>query len=210
MDGITPSSPASARTDRLCLLIVIGFREDGVRAALAVEERVTASQPSLWRLVPRRSSASAAERAPPRRRGSGALGRGRRCGTCSPARGAALLVHTPRGNVIDALSKRLQPRSKGLLNEIIEAHPEPRKDASAGASRCSARSTAPSTQRGAGEASNPTAIRKPLTAFYIYSIRLPTPPSTGRPPPDHETRSKARFAATVRLPPPASTTGAWL
>ena len=89
------------------------------------------------------------------------LGRGPRSATCSPARGSSVAGFI-RGEVIDALPKRLQPRAKGLLSEIIEA--PTRKDAK----------HALEVFRGEFGAKYPKALAKldrdwkALTTFYDY------------------------------------------
>ncbi len=109
---------------KVCLLIVIGVREDGVKELLAVEDgyrESTESWAGVFRDLKRRGLNE-----PKLVVGDGALGAWAAL-RCLPGRErAAVLVHAS-GNVIDALPKRLQPRAKGLLSEIIEA--PTRKDA---------------------------------------------------------------------------------
>jgi len=76
--------------------------------------------------------------------GDGALGAWAALRDVFPHAGEQRCWFHAAGNIIDALSKRLQSRAKGLLNELIEA--PARKDASR-RWRCSARSTAPRTPR---------------------------------------------------------------
>src|SRR3954463_2486696 len=105
--------------DRLCLLVVIGVREDGVKALLAVEDGYRESTES-WAAVMR----DLKERGLNEPRlvvGDGALGTWAALRDVFPgARRQACWVHKI-ARVLDALPKRLQPAAKKLLHEIMEA-----------------------------------------------------------------------------------------
>src|SRR6202050_2160755 len=135
--------------DRLCLLVVIGVREDGEKELLAVEDGYRESTDS-WAAVLR-----------------DLRDRGLNCpklGTGDVFPDAAeqrCWVHKT-ANTLDALPKRLQPRAKTLLHEIIEA--PTRADAK----------RALEAFRGEFDAKYPKAVAKldkdwkQLTAFYDF------------------------------------------
>jgi putative transposase len=105
--------------DRLCLLVVIGVREDGVKELLAVEDGYRESTES-WAGVMRDLKARGLNE-PKLVIGDGALGTWAALRDVFPgARRQACWVHAI-ANVLDALPKRLQPRAKGMLHEIMEA-----------------------------------------------------------------------------------------
>ena len=105
--------------DRLCLLVVIGVREDGVKELLAVEDGYRESTES-WSSVMRDLQARGANE-PKLVVGDGALGTWAALRDVFPgARRQACWVHAI-ANVLDALPKRLQPRAKTVLHEIMEA-----------------------------------------------------------------------------------------
>ena len=111
--------------DRVCLLIVIGVREDGVKELLAVEDgyrESTEKWAGVFRDLKRRGLNE-----PKLVVGDGALGAWAALRDVFPGAGEQRCWFHASGNVIDALPKRLQPRAKGLLSEIIEA--PTRKDA---------------------------------------------------------------------------------
>ncbi len=146
--------------DRVCLLIVIGVREDGVKELLAVEDGYrdsTESWAGVFRDLKRRGLNE-----PKLVVGDGALGAWAALRDVFPGAGEQRCWLHASGNVIDALPKRLQPRAKGLLSEIIEA--PTRKDAM----------RALEVFREEYGAKYPKAIAKldrdwkPLTAFYDY------------------------------------------
>jgi transposase-like protein len=145
---------------KLCLLIVIGVREDGVKELLAVEDgyrESTESWSGVFRDLKRRGLNE-----PMLVVGDGALGAWAALRDVFPAAGEQRCWFHAAGNVIDCLPKRLQPRAKGLLSEIIEA--PTRKDAA----------RALETFREEYAAKYPKALAKldrdwkPLTAFYDY------------------------------------------
>jgi putative transposase len=145
---------------KVCLLIVIGVREDGCKELLAVEDgyrESTESWSGVFRDLKRRGLNE-----PKLVVGDGALGAWAALRDVFPGAGEQRCWFHAAGNVIDALPKRLQPRAKGLLGEIIEA--PTRKDAS----------RALEVFREEYGAKYPKALAKldrdwqPLTAFYDY------------------------------------------
>ncbi len=104
---------------RLCLLVVIGVREDGAKELLAVEDGYRELTES-WAGVMRDLKARGVNE-PKLVVGDGALGTWAALRDVFPgARRQACWVHAI-ANVLDALPKRLQPRAKGMLHEIMEA-----------------------------------------------------------------------------------------
>jgi putative transposase len=105
--------------DRLCLLVVIGVREDGTKELVAVEDGYRESTES-WASVMR----DLKERGLNEPRlvvGDGALGTWAALRDVFPgARRQACWVHKI-ANVLDALPKRLQPDAKKLLHAMMEA-----------------------------------------------------------------------------------------
>jgi putative transposase len=105
--------------DRLCLLVVIGVREDGTKELLAVEDGYRESTES-WAGVMRDLKTRGLNE-PRLVIGDGALGTWAALRDVFPgARRQACWVHKI-ANVLDSLPKRLQPRAKSLLHEIMEA-----------------------------------------------------------------------------------------
>jgi len=105
--------------DRLCLLVVIGVREDGRKELLAVEDDYRESAES-WACVLRDLKARGLNE-PKLVTGDGALGAWAALGEVYPkTRHQRCWVHKI-ANVLDALPKRVQPRAKGMLHEIMEA-----------------------------------------------------------------------------------------
>lgn len=108
--------------DRLCLLVVIGVREDGCKELLAVEDGYRESADS-WAVV-FRDLAARGMNAPKLVTGDGALGAWAALRDVFPtAREQKCWVHKT-ANVLDAMPKRLQPRAKSLLHEMAEAPTE--------------------------------------------------------------------------------------
>jgi putative transposase len=145
---------------KVCLLIVIGVREDGCKELLAVEDgyrESTESWACVFRDLKRRGLNE-----PKLVVGDGALGGWAALRDVYPGAGEQRCWFHASGNVIDALPKRLQPRAKGLLNEIIEAP-----------TRAEARRALEVFREEFG-AKYPKALAKldrdwtPLTAFYDY------------------------------------------
>ena len=105
--------------DRLCLLVVIGVREDGTKELLAVEDGYRESTES-WAGVMRDLKARGANE-PKLVIGDGVLGTWAALRDVFPgARRQACWVHAI-ARVLDTIPKRLQPRAKRLLHEIMEA-----------------------------------------------------------------------------------------
>jgi putative transposase len=105
--------------DRLCLLVVIGVREDGTKELLAVEDGYRESTES-WATVMRDLKHRGLNE-PRLVVGDGALGTWAALRDVFPgARRQACWVHKI-ANVLDSLPKRLQPTAKTLLHETMEA-----------------------------------------------------------------------------------------
>src|SRR3954468_24418630 len=105
--------------DRMCLLVVIGVREDGTKELLAVEDGYRESAES-WAGVMRDLKARGINE-PKLVTGDGALGTWAALRDVFPgARRQACWVHKI-ARVLDALPKRLQPRAKKLLHDMMEA-----------------------------------------------------------------------------------------
>jgi transposase-like protein len=112
---------------KVCLLIVIGVREDGCKELLAVEDgyrESTESWAGVFRDMKRRGLNE-----PRLVIGDGALGAWAALRDVFPGASEQRCWFHASGNIIDCLPKRLQPRAKGLLREIIEA--PTRQDANA-------------------------------------------------------------------------------
>jgi putative transposase len=117
--------------DRLCLLVVIGVREDGTKELLSVEDGYRESSES-WATVMRDLKDRGINQ-PKLVIGDGALGTWAALRDVFPtARRQACWVHKI-ARVLDALPKRLQPTAKKLLHEMMEA--PTRADASAARER---------------------------------------------------------------------------
>src|SRR4051794_3896816 len=118
VDGVHVSVRLGA-DDRLWLLVVIGVRQDGTNELLAVEDGYRESTES-WAAVMRDLKARGLNE-PKLVIGDGALGTWAALRDVHPnARRQACWVHAI-ANVLDALPKRLQPRAKTMLHEIMEA-----------------------------------------------------------------------------------------
>src|SRR3954447_18002919 len=159
LDGIH-ISVRLGEDDRLCLLVVIGVREDGVKELLAVEDGYRESTES-WAAV-MRDLKDRGLNEPKLVIGDGALGTWAALRDVFPsARRQTCWVHKI-ARVLDALPKRLQPRAKGMLHEIMEA--PSRADARAALERF----------RRQFDAKYPKAVAKldrdwaALTAFYDF------------------------------------------
>jgi transposase-like protein len=110
---------------KVCLLVVIGVREDGVKELLAVEDgyrESTESWSGVFRDLKRRGLNE-----PKLVVGDGALGAWAALRDVFPGAGEQRCWFHAAGNIIDCLPKRLHSKAKGLLGEIIEA--PTRKDA---------------------------------------------------------------------------------
>ncbi|MGH2969370.1 MAG: IS256 family transposase [Solirubrobacteraceae bacterium] len=159
VDGIH-SSIRLGDDDRVCLLVVIGVREDGCKELLAVEDGYRESTES-WAVVFRNLNDRGLG-CPKLVTGDGALGAWAALRDVFPkARRQACWVHKT-ANVLDALPKRLQSRAKTVLHEMMEA--PTRKDAAAALERF----------RSEFDAKYPKATAKldkdwqHLTAFYDF------------------------------------------
>ncbi len=146
--------------DRLCLLVVIGVREDGEKELLAVEDGYRESTDS-WAAV-LRDLKTRGLNVPKLVTGDGALGAWVALRDVFPdATEQRCWVHKT-ANVLDAMPKRLQPRAKSLLHEMAEAPTE--ADARAARERF----------RSEFDAKYPKATAKldrdwdALTAFYAF------------------------------------------
>jgi len=118
LDGVH-MSVRLGEDDRLCLLVVIGVREDGVKELLAVEDGYRESTES-WAAVLRDLKGRGLG-CPKLVTGDGALGAWAALRDVFPeAREQRCWVHKT-ANVLDALPKRLQPRAKTQLHEMAEA-----------------------------------------------------------------------------------------
>lgn len=146
--------------DRVCLLVVIGVREDGVKELLAVEDGYRESAES-WAIVLRDLQARGLNE-PRLVTGDGALGAWAALRDVFPRAGRQQCWVHKIANVLDALPKRLQPPAKTLLHEMMEAPTE--RDARHARERF----------REQFAAKYPKAIGKldrdwkPLTAFYAF------------------------------------------
>lgn len=146
--------------DRLCLLVVIGVRDDGAKELLAVEDGYRESTDS-WSAV-FRDLKDRGLTCPRLVTGDGALGAWAALRDVFPEAGEQRCWVHKIANVLDALPKRLQPRAKGLLHEMLEA--PTRAEAKAGLERF----------RREFDAKYPKAVGKldkdweALTAFYDF------------------------------------------
>lgn len=114
--------------DRLCALVVIGVRPDGTKELIAIEDGYRESEES-WASV-LRDLKRRGMRAPALAVGDGALGFWRALAEVWPqTREQQCWVHR-LANVLDKLPKRLQPKAKAALREIMNA--ESRKAAEQG------------------------------------------------------------------------------
>lgn len=105
--------------DRLCALVMIGVRPDGTKELIAIEDGYRESTES-WAAV-LRSLKRRGMRAPMLAIGDGALGFWAALRDVWPeTRGQRCWVHRT-WNVLAKLPKRLQPKAKGALREIMEA-----------------------------------------------------------------------------------------
>ncbi len=126
MDGIHVSVRLGEDA-KVCLLIVIGVREDGEKELLAVEDGYRESTES-WAGVLRDMKRRGLNE-PRLVVGDGALGAWAALRDVYPGAGEQRCWFHASGNIIDCLPKRLHSRAKGLLSDIVEA--PTRKDAKA-------------------------------------------------------------------------------
>jgi putative transposase len=105
--------------DRLCTLVMIGARPDGTKELIAVEDGFRESKESWATLL--RDLKSRGMRAPELAIGDGALGFWAALRDVWPeTREQRDWVHRI-GNVLDKLPKRLQPKAKAALHEMMKA-----------------------------------------------------------------------------------------
>lgn len=114
--------------DRLCLLVIIGVRPDGTKELVAVEDGYRESTDS-WASV-LRSLSTRGMQAPVVAVGDGALGFWAALRDVWPEAKEQRCWFHKIGNVLDKLPKRLQPKAKELLREIMYA--DTRDDADEG------------------------------------------------------------------------------
>jgi len=105
--------------DRLCLLVVIGVREDGVKELLAVEDGYRESTDSWAQVL--RDLRDRGLNEPRLVTGDGALGAWAALRDVFSGAGEQRCWVHKIANVLDALPKRLQPRAKTLLHQMMEA-----------------------------------------------------------------------------------------
>lgn len=105
--------------DRLCMLVILGVRPDGTKELVAVEDGYRESAESWGAVL--RDLRRRGMRAPVLAIGDGALGFWSAVRDVWPeTRGQRDWVHRMR-NVLDKLPKRLQPKAKAALKEIMNA-----------------------------------------------------------------------------------------
>lgn len=105
--------------DRLCTLVLIGVREDGSKELVAVEDGYRESKESWLHVL--RDLAGRGVEAPRLAIGDGALGFWAALREVWPeSKEQRCWVHRI-GNVLDKLPKRLQPKAKSMLHEIMNA-----------------------------------------------------------------------------------------
>ena len=139
--GAVHGSVRRGEDDKLCLL---GSARTPPRQLLAVEDGYRESTDSWTAAIrgPKHRDATEPERV---------VGDGSRWTWAAlrdvypTARRQACWLHATC-TALDCLPKRLQPHAKGMLHEIMEARPVPRRDIRAGGLRCGTSST-PSTRK---------------------------------------------------------------
>ena len=105
--------------DRLCLLVVLGVRPDGTKELVAIADGYRESAESWLELL--RDLKTRGMQAPCLAVGDGALGFWKAVGEVWPeTREQRDWFHT-LGNVLDKLPKRLQPKAKAALHEVMYA-----------------------------------------------------------------------------------------
>lgn len=113
--------------DRLCLLVIIGVRPDGTKELIAVEDGYRESADSWASGL--RSLTERGMQAPVLAVGDGALGFWKALRDVWPQTKQQRCWFHKLGNVLDKLPKRLQPKGKRMLHEIVYA--DSREDAGA-------------------------------------------------------------------------------
>ena len=111
--------------DRLCLLVLIGARPDGTKELIAIEDGYRESTESWLDML--RDLKARGMQAPALAIGDGALGFWAALGEVWPETRELRDWFHRLGNVLDKLPKRLQPKAKAALHEIMYA--ETREDA---------------------------------------------------------------------------------
>ena len=111
--------------DRLCLLVVIGVRPDGTKELVAIEDGYRESTESWLDML--RGLKARGMQAPVLAIGDGALGFWTALGEVWPQTREQRDWFHRLGNVLDKLPKRLQPKAKEQLREIMYA--QTREDA---------------------------------------------------------------------------------
>ena len=161
MDGIHVSVRLG-EDPKVCLLIVIGVREDGEKELLP-SRTATARAPRSWagvfRDMKRRGLDEPSSSWRPARSAPWAALR-----DVYPGAGEQRCSFHASGNIIDCLPKRLHSRAEGALSESLKRPPDGRRSSR---SRPSARSTA----RGTPRRWPSSTARAQLTAFYDYPAR---------------------------------------
>ena len=105
--------------DRLCLLVIVGVRPDGTKELIAVDDGYRESADS-WSAV-LRSLRDRGMQAPLLAVGDGALGFWGAVRDVWPDTREQRCWFHKLGNVLDKLPKRLQPKAKRLLREVMNA-----------------------------------------------------------------------------------------
>ena len=117
VDGI--HLPIRLEEDRLCLLVIIGVRPDGTKELVAVDDGYRESKDN-WASV-LRSLRDRGMQAPVLAVGDGALGFWAAVRDVWPETKEQRCWFHKMGNVLDKLPKRLQPKAKKMLREIVYA-----------------------------------------------------------------------------------------
>jgi len=120
--------------DRLCTLVVIGVQLDGTKELIAVEDGYRESTESWLSVL--RDLHGRGMRAPALAIGDGALGFWAALREVWPATDEQRCWFHRLGNVLDKLPKRLEPKAKNMLHEIMNA--ETRTDANTGIAKFAA------------------------------------------------------------------------
>jgi putative transposase len=118
LDGVNVSVRLG-EDPKVCLLVVIGVREDGCKELLAVEDGYRESEDS-WAAV-FRDLRDRGMNEPKLACGDGALGAWAALRNVFPATSEQRCWVHKTANCLDVLPKRLQPRAKSLLHEMAEA-----------------------------------------------------------------------------------------
>ena len=117
--------------DRLCLLVIVGVRPDGTKELIAVEDGYRESTDS-WSSV-LRSLQKRGMQAPMLAVGDGALGFWAAVRDVWPETEEQHCWFHKLGNVLDKLPKRLQPKAKRMLREVMNADTKKQAEEAIGA-----------------------------------------------------------------------------